>query len=128
MERPPSSAVPCGTCQHCCKNEWILLHPEDGDIVELYDTVDIASPRTGLPVKALRHKPNGDCIYLSPTGCTIHGRHPSICRVFDCRRFYLRALEAPRTERRRQMRDVHRYAETFAIGKRMQEEFPVDGA
>ncbi len=118
-------SVPCGTCQHCCKDEWILVKPEEGDVVERYDTIDIVSPITGLPVKALRHKPNGECIYLGPDGCTIHGRHPAICRVFDCRRFFLKAQELPRGERRRQMRDVHRYKETFEIGKRMQQDYPV---
>ena len=124
-EKGETFAVPCGTCQHCCKHEWIILKPEEGDIVELYDTVDIVSPLTQLPAKALRHKENGDCIYLSASGCTIHGRHPSVCRGFDCRRFYLQTQTMPRTERRRQMREVHRFQETFEIGKRMQEEFPV---
>jgi hypothetical protein len=118
-------AVPCGSCQHCCTHEWIFLRPEEGDVAEIYETVDIISPATGLPAKALAHKPNGDCIYLSGSGCTIHGRHPAVCRAFDCRRFFLQVQTLPRTERRRQMREVARFEETYDIGKRMQEEFPV---
>ena len=129
MVSPPetaeNNAVPCGTCHHCCTHEWIFLRPEQGDIAELYDTVDIVSPTTGLPAKALAHKPNGDCIYLGDSGCTIHGRHPAVCRAFDCRRFFLDMLRRPRTERRRNMRDVARFQETFEIGQRMQDEFPV---
>jgi len=126
VARSGNFSVPCGSCRHCCQHEWIFLRPEEGDIVELYETVDIVSPSTGLPAKALAHQPNGDCIYLGATGCTIHGRHPAVCRDFDCRRFYLKVLTEPRQERRRQMREIHRFQETFAIGKRMQEAHPVE--
>ncbi len=33
----------------------------------------------------LAHKPNGECIYLEPGGCSIHDRAPSLCRSADCR-------------------------------------------
>ncbi len=125
MQAGENYAVPCGSCRHCCTHEWIFLKPEEGDIAELYDTVDIVNPTTGLPAKALAHKPNGDCIYLGASGCTIHGRHPAVCRAFDCRRFFLQIRNQPRSERRRQMREVVRFQETFEIGKHMQEKFPV---
>lgn len=126
MKPVANATVPCGSCQHCCKNLWIWLKPEEGDVVEQYDTVDYVSPITGLPAKALSHKPNGDCVYLGPAGCTIHGRHPAVCRAFDCRRFYLKLMALPRTERRREMRTGYLVKETLEVGRRMQEAYPVD--
>lgn len=125
MSEAAQHVVPCGSCHHCCTHEWIFLKPEQGDVAALYDTVDIVNPSTGRPGKALAHKPNGDCIYLGATGCTIHGRHPAVCRDFDCRRFFLGVNQLPRSERRRQMRTVLRFEETYEIGKRMQESHPV---
>ena len=125
MEAEKNFGVPCGTCQHCCKHEWIIIDPAKGDVLELYDTTEIVNPINGQPAHALKHKDNGDCIYLSETGCTIHGRHTAICRAFDCRRFYLNMQSLPRAERRRQLKTIHRFQESFDIGKRMQDEFPV---
>ncbi|MDP3611660.1 MAG: hypothetical protein Q8R98_07395, partial [Rubrivivax sp.] len=30
-------------------------------------------------------KDNGDCTYLTDTGCSIKGKAPEICKRFDCR-------------------------------------------
>jgi len=38
----------------------------------------------------LAHKPNGECIYLENSGCSIHERAPSLCRSADCRSLALR--------------------------------------
>lgn len=32
----------------------------------------------------LQLKENGDCVYLSETGCSIHETRPQACRPFDC--------------------------------------------
>lgn len=75
----------CGSCTAlCCKNDLIVLHPELGDDVASYEAEAITHPLTGKPGWALTHKANGDCIYLGDSGCTIHGRHPAICREYDC--------------------------------------------
>lgn len=34
----------------------------------------------------LKHKSNGDCIYLDAHGCTVHEDKPILCKVFDCRK------------------------------------------
>lgn len=60
-----------------------------------YDTEAITTP-AGITY-VLRHQENGDCIYLGPDGCTIHGHHPAICRTFDCAAF---ARLWPRRRRR----------------------------
>lgn len=85
------SAVPCNGCITCCKNEMLVLHPEEGDKAADYLTREVKHPFTGQPAVALQVKENGDCIYLGEKGCTIHGRAPAICREFDCRKFFLRA-------------------------------------
>lgn len=73
--------VPCGACQACCKRQLIILEPEDDPFA--YDCDVIRGPN-GL-LHSVKHKANGDCIYLGQMGCTIHGRAPAICRQFDCR-------------------------------------------
>ena len=80
----------------------IILHPEKGDRVSDYQTVPCRNPLTGKPGHMLDHKPNGECIYLGSSGCTIHGRAPLICREFDCRKMY---LKFSRAERKRLVRD-----------------------
>jgi hypothetical protein len=79
--------VPCGGCHHCCRSEVIALLPEAGDDLSRYDHDVIELPDQG-PVAVLKHKPNGDCVYLDDTGCSIHDHAPHICRIFDCRVWY----------------------------------------
>lgn len=43
----------------------------------------------GKVVWMLKHKPNGDCVYLDENGCSIHDHAPWVCRMFDCRRWLL---------------------------------------
>lgn len=93
------ASVPCNGCTACCKNELLFLHPEMGDKEDSYETQPAFNPVTGKRGVALKQKPNGDCIYLGNTGCTIHDRAPAICKEFDCRRFFLRL--GSRVERRK---------------------------
>lgn len=81
--------VPCNGCTACCKNDLIFLHPECGDKASDYETMPAVNPITGKTGLAVKHKPEGGCIYLTASGCGIHGRAPAICREFDCRRFFL---------------------------------------
>ncbi|MDO8800078.1 YkgJ family cysteine cluster protein [Phenylobacterium sp.] len=124
----PMRAVACGGCpSHCCKNDAIILHPELGDDVSSYEAEAIRHPLTGQPAMMLKHKPNGDCIYLGAAGCEIHGRHPAICRKYDCGDQYAkmgrenrRALIARGLFSRAQLaqgRKVHLARETAVLGK-----------
>ena len=80
IESRPMRLVPCGTCTECCHGDAIFMHPECGDVPANYET-DSYEGRL-----ILKHKPNGDCIYLDRSaGCTIHSRRPVICREMDCR-------------------------------------------
>lgn len=81
----PEANVPCGTCRLCCKGRSAVLVQEDyGDDVASYETFELPVPGREH-ARFLKLQPNGDCIYLGESGCTIHGRAPYICRVFDCR-------------------------------------------
>jgi Fe-S-cluster containining protein len=101
--------VECGSCRICCHNEIIML--VDGDDPTDYDTHELAFPNsvTGAPITfALKHRPDGACIYLGDDGCTIYDRRPRICRVFTCVGWVETILSrTTRAERRR----------NFATGK-----------
>lgn len=118
--------VPCGSCHACCREQWVFLDPAAGDIPELYDTVDVVDPKNGATVKALAHKPNGDCHYLGTDGCTIHDRAPATCQAFDCRLYYLGMMAKPRLIRKREIRDQFSAKELFEIGRDMQRKYPVN--
>ena len=107
--------VPCNGCRACCINDMIVLHPEMGDDASTYLTEPTTNPITGKPVLQLRHKPNGECIYLGDTGCTIHDRAPAICREYDCRRNF---LQFSRNERRHFVKIGLMSKEKFAEGRR----------
>lgn len=104
----------CDGCRACCKRERVILSPEHGDDIPDYDCIPTRQGEG--PVRwMLRHKPNGDCIYLAEGGCMIWGRHPWACRAFDCRKWLLGFSHA---ERRLLMRDIDgEVAE--AAGKRL---------
>lgn len=84
--------VPCNGCMACCKHERIILHPEHDQPLK-YLTVPTRKG-DGEPALMLRHKPNGECIYLAKDGCSIHGDAPWACRQFDCRKWLLGFPEA----------------------------------
>jgi len=94
------SQVPCNGCTICCKKEIIALQPSDNP--DVYRCTTALDPISGRIIVVLERKPNGDCIYLNDTGCSIHGRAPVICREFDCRKFYLSL--GSRANRRRLLR------------------------
>lgn len=77
--------VPCNGCTLCCQGDAIRLTEVDNPknyITELHPYVPGAL--------MLAHKPNGDCIYLVESGCSIHDRAPSLCRSADCRSIALK--------------------------------------
>lgn len=87
---PDHNAVPCDGCTACCKNDQVILRPEAGDDVASYQVEYIASALyPGARVPALQRDPHtGHCVYLTDTGCSIHGRAPWTCRRFHCARTF----------------------------------------
>lgn len=87
------TAVPCNGCTACCRGELVVLDPDVDDMNGyLVDAATIG----GVDAKVLKRKPNGDCVYLGDGGCTIWNRAPAMCRVFDCRLFFLKFTNAQR--------------------------------
>ncbi|WP_298800075.1 YkgJ family cysteine cluster protein [uncultured Devosia sp.] len=115
-------AVPCGECTICCRGgEAITLHPEDGDVPAFYQTSLVRHPLTGAPIQILKQKPDGSCIYLGATGCTIYERRPVICKAFDCRLF---AKRIKGELRRKILADGLGAAEVFERGEQMARLYP----
>jgi len=72
--------VPCNGCVRCCIGDAVRLL--EGDDAAKYQTV----PHDRIPsARMLDHKPDGSCVYLGSSGCTIHSDKPQMCREFDCR-------------------------------------------
>lgn len=105
--------VPCSGCTACCRGEPVFLVPECGDSAEEYETVAAVNPADGVQGVALKQKANGDCIYLGPDGCKIHGRAPSVCRQFDCRRWFY--FQGDRAERRRLIKEAKKHKDRNLI-------------
>ncbi len=95
--------VPCNGCTACCSHDRVVLGPDDDPRAFRWHVED------GYAV--VDRRANGDCIYLSPAGCSIHGAAPMICRRMDCRVLY--AITPPEVRRMReaqnpQMAEVYR--------------------
>lgn len=86
LPQPRIAKVDCGACRKCCKNSLILLQGDESPVA--YQCYEFQPG-----VYALNQKANGECVYLGPQGCTIWGRHPVVCRVFDCAAFVSRMDE-----------------------------------
>lgn len=72
--------VPCAGCTRCCRGDAVRLLPADDASSYLTEP-----PPWGHGHLMLAHKRNGECIYLTNTGCGIHDRSPQQCREMDCR-------------------------------------------
>lgn len=80
--------VPCGKCRLCCQ---MLIVPLAEEEFERYDWVWVTKMDGTRLGRALRRQPNGDCVYLAESGCSIHGRAPHVCQRFDCRELFLKS-------------------------------------
>ena len=80
LDPPPLNEVPCNGCTLCCKGDAIRILPEDD--ASQFQTV----PHERFPGQLmLDHQENGDCVYLTGSGCSIHGYQPTMCQTMDCR-------------------------------------------
>lgn len=77
------SNVPCAGCTQCCRNnEYVFLHADENLDKYAHDMVVMPNGRIR---PALKHKENGDCVYLTEAGCGIYENRPQVCRHYDCR-------------------------------------------
>ena len=67
----------CGLCRECCRGPRELELHEPSWAYRTYK-------KKGGAV-FLATQPNGDCVYLCATGCSIYDSRPQACRDFDCR-------------------------------------------
>jgi Fe-S-cluster containining protein len=87
LPQPHIAKIDCGSCRKCCKGDQLIILT-DADDPNRFQCHEI---RPG--VYAVDRAANGDCIYLGDKGCTIWGRHPEVCRIFDCAAFVKRMDE-----------------------------------
>lgn len=80
---PTVSDVPCDGCTRCCRGDTIRIMPHEDP-----SQWQTEPHPAGHGMRQLAHKPDGDCVYLGASGCTIHGRAPQICKEMDCRLLY----------------------------------------
>lgn len=78
---PSPYHVPCNGCTLCCHGDAIRILPHEN-----HDRWQTETHPTLSGARMLAHRPNGDCVYLGTTGCTIHDDKPQQCREMDCRR------------------------------------------
>jgi len=78
----------CGTCAACCQGPGRVLCITEPAF--MYDTY------THDGQTYLSNKPNGDCIYLTPNGCSIYAHRPEVCRKYDCRDYATNPQQALR--------------------------------
>jgi hypothetical protein len=102
--------------------ELIPVRHEKGDDPMSYDSFEAVNPTTGKLERFLRHQPNGDCIYLGPSGCTIHGRQPATCKAFGLPDLFPLAQQAPGCAAPALIAVRPRIKKTAEVGTRMQAE------
>lgn len=69
----------------------------------------------------LDRKDNGECIYLTASGCGIHGRAPDICRRMDCR---VLVLLTPAHVRERRVAENPHMARVYEAGLALVDTLP----
>lgn len=77
LRRRQHSDVPCAGCTACCRNDRVMLGPDDDPGAYEWHEED------GFAV--LDRRADGACVYLDESGCSIRDRRPEICRRMDCR-------------------------------------------
>ena len=114
----PRVDVPCGTCTLCCRVHFVFLHEDEYDQYEWGWCL-----RNGDPTKpigrVLNRKPDGSCVYLGDSGCTIHDSAPKVCREFDCRVLFMRS---DRNGRRLAIKNGEVRRDIFEKGRQMVEQ------
>jgi hypothetical protein len=82
--------VPCGSCRACCKQDRVVLTEAESARFQWHEE---------LGERVLDRKTNGECVYLTDRGCSVHDAPPDICARFDCRVLFLLTNKAKRRQR-----------------------------
>jgi hypothetical protein len=94
-KRQQHADVPCNGCTACCKHDTIYLGRKDDPRKFKWHE----EKHDGEIYAVLDRKDNGDCTYLTDTGCGIRGHAPDVCNRMDCRVLLLMTPESIRASR-----------------------------
>lgn len=85
----PEVPVPCHGCTECCWHAGTDLHEDTFDAPRL---LHLMTKRRDDGVLYLAKKPDGSCVHLGASGCTVYEHRPHACRHYDCRMFALTGI------------------------------------
>lgn len=81
------SNVACAGCTVCCRDQLVLLMPDDEPRLASLEFFEIDFK--GEAYRSLKHKPDGTCIHLGVDGCSVYENRPEVYRSYDCRMQFL---------------------------------------
>ena len=92
-------AFECTQCGDCCSGSagYVWVNQEEINAMAQRIGMDAAEfeqkfvKRVGMR-RSLTERPNGDCVFLGPSGCTIYPVRPIQCRTFPFWNEYVRSL------------------------------------
>ncbi|HTU57246.1 MAG TPA: YkgJ family cysteine cluster protein, partial [Polyangiales bacterium] len=85
----PSSDVPCGECNACCKASYFIpIHSRERETIALIPASRLTrAANDNEPKWALEQSCGGRCPMLIDDACSIYAERPRACRRYDCRVF-----------------------------------------
>ncbi len=75
----------CQVCSACCYNKAIQLGPYEALRLARrlgLSTTDFLRRYTEPETAVLQNRPDGGCVFHSPSGCGVHPDRPLVCRLF----------------------------------------------
>lgn len=109
LQRDTPFSYQCRACRRCCHDKRIQLNPYELARLSRYldcSTTDVIAKFTSHGGTALASRPDGACVFLGETGCTVHSARPLACRLYplgrialdDGREVYIEHTPHPETE------------------------------
>jgi hypothetical protein len=93
----PIGSPPCNGCTECCKRTLVFVFRDEPLWNDpRLEQVDGLTDQRRVPMIG----EDQHCVFLGPSGCTVYGNRPEMCRAFDCRDMLLRMGGANRQARR----------------------------
>ena len=84
LTRDSPYSYACGACSRCCNNYLIRVNPYE--VLRLAQHLNLSTTafieQYVTPETALVHKPDDNCIFLGPQGCSVHSARPLVCRLY----------------------------------------------
>lgn len=100
-ERAGTASAPfsyaCRRCNRCCRDRRIQVNPYE--VLRLarnrgISTGELVDRHVDPSLVSLRRRPDGTCVFLGPSGCTVHADRPLVCRLYPLGRVVRGAEEA----------------------------------